>query len=94
MRKKVVEKIPFENAPAFRVIYEDGTQGIEMMPTQSPGPQVGEPQGPYEGSTDRPIDPGEADKLMDDYMYEMKMKDPSSTVMEGEIPDEPLPRKK
>lgn len=93
MRKKVVEKIPFENSPAFRVIYEDGTMGIEMPPQPGSGmsePQLGVPQGPYEGMTDRPIDPGEADQLMNDYMMQMKQRPPESYPSA----DEPLPRKK
>jgi hypothetical protein len=87
-RKKVIERIPMENSPAYKIVYEDGTIGIGMDPIDT---NVGpEPQGPYEGMMNEPMQPGEGDQLMEDYMMQMKQRPPESYP----AADEPLPRKK
>jgi hypothetical protein len=88
MRKQVVNKIPFEHSPAFKVVYSDGSIGIEMPPAQEMQPQMG-PQPQYEDLVDQPIEPGEADQLMQDYMHQMRTMDPNSVPREDEL----LPRK-
>lgn len=92
MRKKVIDRKPMPNTNAFYVIYEDGTVGIDMPPI--PGSGASEPQGPYEGYMDEPINEKEKEDIMQEYMYEMRRKDPESVLRESEMPDEPLPRKK
>lgn len=86
-RKRVIERIPMENSPAFKIVYEDGTIGIGMDPIQT---NVGpEPQGPYEGYVNEPLRPDEGDQLMEEYMQQMQRRPEQLPAA-----DEQLPRKK